>query len=163
MSTSISKSRLIASKSRKSGGIRRVWAVKQAGGPTEYPISWRYLVTAHSRWHVAPAIRQEIGGIWPRGLLLRGSIRRPEPPSQINVRRSCVFLRKYCHNLTVSLVGYPGGISLSHSSHLSVPHHAAGSIPGLVTGPIPGPTRGPIPGPGVIPTASAAVPAGPHP
>ena len=34
LSTSISKGRLTASKSRKSGGIRLVRAVKQAGGPT---------------------------------------------------------------------------------------------------------------------------------
>ena len=34
LSTSISKGRLTASKSQKPGGIRRVWAVKQAGGPT---------------------------------------------------------------------------------------------------------------------------------
>ena len=34
LSTSISKGRLTASESRKSGGIRRVWAVSQADGPT---------------------------------------------------------------------------------------------------------------------------------
>jgi hypothetical protein len=34
LSTSISKGHLTASQSRKSGGIRRVWAVKQASGPT---------------------------------------------------------------------------------------------------------------------------------
>ena len=34
LSTSISKGRLTASKSRKSGGIRLVRAVTQAGGPT---------------------------------------------------------------------------------------------------------------------------------
>lgn len=33
LSTSISKGRLTASKSREPGGIRRVWAVKQADGP----------------------------------------------------------------------------------------------------------------------------------
>ena len=38
-----------------------------------------------------------------------GSIRRPEPPAQIDVLRSCVLLRKYCRNLTPSLGGYPRG------------------------------------------------------
>ena len=38
-----------------------------------------------------------------------GSIRPPGPPAQIDVLRSCVFRRKYCHNVTVSLGGYPRG------------------------------------------------------
>ena len=37
------------------------------------------------------------------------SIRPPGPPAQIDVLRSCVFRRKYCHNVTVSLGGYLRG------------------------------------------------------
>jgi len=40
---------------------------------------------------------------------LAGSIRPPGTPAQIDVLRSCVYLREYCQNLTVSLSGYPRG------------------------------------------------------
>ncbi len=38
-----------------------------------------------------------------------GSIRPLGPPAQIDVLRSCVFRRKYCQQVTVSLGGYPRG------------------------------------------------------
>jgi len=109
MSTSISEDRRTAFEPRELGGIRRVWAVSQAGGPTQYPTSWLHLVTACKRGHVVPSISQLIGGIWPPRTPFSGSIRRPEPPAQIDVLRNRVFRRKYRQNLTVSLGGYPRG------------------------------------------------------
>ncbi len=58
------------------------------------------------------------------GAHLGGPICALEPPAQIDVLRSCVFRRKYWQNVTVSLGGYPRGISLSHSGHPSVPQHS---------------------------------------
>ena len=95
-----------------------------------------------------------------------GSIRPMGTPAQIDVLRSCVFLRKYCRNLTVSLGGYPRGY-ITEPQQSSFRPSARRRIhpriyPGHIPGPIPGPTRRPIPGPGAAPTASTVALARSH-
>ena len=53
----------------------------------------------------SPIIRRYLAPMAP----FAGSIRLPGTPAQIDVLKSCVFLRKYYQNLTVSLGGYPRG------------------------------------------------------
>jgi len=75
-----------------------------------------------SRWYPAPRT--------PFGT----SIRPPGTPAQIDVLKSCVFLRKYYQNLTVSLGGYPRGYLVEPGwSPLCSP----GLSPGLSPGPVP--------------------------
>ena len=117
-----------------------------AGRATDFPINRRYLAPRASS---------------------AGSIRPLGPPAQVDVLRSCVFLRKYYQKLTISLGGYPRGYiteprrtSFRPSARPQIylrtyPRVYSWTTPGFVPGSITGPTRGPIPGPGSIPTASA--------
>ncbi len=62
------------------------------------------------------------------------SIRPPATPAQIHVLRSCVFLRKYCQNLTVSLGGYPWGYIAEPQQSSSRPSARPGCIRGFILG-----------------------------
>jgi len=68
---------------------------------------------------------------------LAGSIRPPGPPAQIDVLRSCVFLRKYYQKVTVSLGGYPPGyIAEPQQSSFHPSARPPDLSPGLSLGPV---------------------------
>ena len=108
LSTSTSKSHLTASQSRKSGGIRRVWAVEQAAGRHNIPLNgimWEWRAGNGMQCHGITSYWVAVG---PEDSFY-GVDSPPGTPAQIDVLRSCVFGRKYRQKVTVSLGGYPQG------------------------------------------------------